>query len=280
MLKGLAVILTVALIVVIVFVAIFSWETFMEYFIQLLSSLTVSLIALWLVAYRKEINTLKTKETENVSTVSVSEQQVVDESVKESKVFCDRENSKNSIKNSIYLPNINSPDKLNIDNSLIDNVYDKALKMAVSIFSDSELSMFSIMVDPYNALCPESGEQPHVLISYYFYSKNAKKTCLIMFDETDGLRHKTPDEDARYIHEISAFSKVPWKGSNWQEFIIKAFEREKPISENSYYNLIVIPFDKKLPWSIVFHDTFNGSRHSYDWNGKGKDLKSIIIETR
>lgn len=100
------------------------------------------------------------------------------------------------------------------------------------------------------------------------------------FSETSGIYLTSPDEDAIHDYERAVFSKVPWKGIHWKQFINKTVDKVKPlsVSKKTYYNLLVSPNLKDLPWSIHFFDGFSGKKYAFGWNGKGADERSIHIE--
>jgi hypothetical protein len=185
------------------------------------------------------------------------------------------------LKNSVYLLNENEPDNLNFDNTLLDEIYEKALKKALSAYSDCRLSSFSLQVYPYDKReTDDSIIKSSIIFNMSFYSANSGKSLRFHFSEEDGIYHTCPDEDAINEFERVVFSKTPWRGIYWKKFLSKALDKVKPlsVSEKTCYTLLVTPRLNYFPWTLHFFDGFNGKKYVFAWNGKGSDERSIQIE--
>jgi hypothetical protein len=277
--KGLAAIFSIALIVTIILLLNGSPS---QYSTDLAVGLTLLLFPLWGWAFKDEIKKLTKMKEEDYSLVRETKQ-VLSYSVPEHDEPVDflGASKDKTIKNSIYLPDERESNELNFDNRLLDDVYEKALKIASSTYSDSRLSFFSIQVYPYWSIeTDDSIIKSNVNIHYSFYSKNSNKVCRIIFNEVDGIHHLSPDEDATNWLERIVLPRVPWKGVNWKLFLNKAFDKVKPLStsEKTYYDLLKCVSDEDFPWSIVFFDGFSGKKQVFNWNGKGNKEKDIDIQ--
>jgi hypothetical protein len=262
------------------------WECKLpSYSTDLAVGLTLLGITIWGWALKPRIKKIEIKEKPTVSTASIPNQQEFNysntEKTKLDNFLSNLLPKDKTLKNSIYLINENEPQKLNFDNSLFDEIYEKARKAASLIFSDIKLSSFHIQVYPYEIQeTHDSIIKSVVNIFFIFYSENAKKVCKMIFNEVGGVCHVDPDEDATINFDRMFFSKVPWRGVNWKGFLSKAYDTVKPlsVSKKTYYDVFAASHDKELPWAITIFDGFNGKRRSYNWNGKGIDERKITLQ--
>jgi hypothetical protein len=178
---------------------------------------------------------------------------------------------KNVIKKSVLLPDNNEIDKLNVTNSFLDNIYEKARIDATKINDDAKLSSFSIGVFPFDL-------SSKVCIYMIFYSKWANRKYEFRYSEnSQKVEHLLPDERSISSFERRVFAKVPWrKNTHWMQFLDRAYAKVKslPVSEDAHYTLEANAHSK-MPWAVIFNDGF-GNPHIYRWNGVGLNEKSII----
>jgi hypothetical protein len=281
----LATICTIALIVIVILLAFFGSVNFPQYSTDLAVGLTLLGVPIWAWALKPRIKKIEIKEKPTVSTVSIPNQQEFNysstEKTKSDNFLSILLPKDKTLKHSIYLINENEPQKLNFDNSLLDEIYEKARKAASLMFYDSKLSSFHIQVYPFESQeTDDSIIKSVVNIHFIFYSENAKKVCRMIFNEVGGVRHMVPDEDVTINFDRMVFSKVPWRGVNWKAFLSKAYDTVKrlSVSKKTYYDVFAASHDKELPWAITFFDGFNGKRRSYNWNGKGIDERRITLQ--
>jgi hypothetical protein len=171
------------------------------------------------------------------------------------------------------LPNEAQITKLNIDNSLLDEIYEQAQRKAIDIFHDARFSYFTIQVHPYEKL-------GHANICLTFYSQWANKLCeFVSYDRNQQAKHVPPDKRAIGILGKQAFITIPWKESpQWLQFIERAYARIEPLTpaRNTRYHLSAYLSSDVLGWSLGFEDGFSGREHRFTWNGKGFDEGSIV----
>lgn len=164
---------------------------------------------------------------------------------------------------------------LNVDNILLDEIYEQARKQAVEIYSDALLSKFTIQVFPY---C-EAGAK--VIIYMDFFSKFADKTSSFRYaDIFPSVEHTPPNRRAKSDYDREVFATLPWKASpHWSEFLKRAYKVKGPFVRctKTMYHLIAYAYDKPN-WSLIFNDEFTGDKHDVNWDGKGLDRDGIKFE--
>lgn len=187
------------------------------------------------------------------------------------------------IKKGILLPDNNEIVKLNVANSFLDELYEKARSKATESNNDAKLSYFSIQVYPFlhedYSLIPFIEIQSTVRIYMYFYSKWGNKIHKFRYIELEQRVEKLPDEPPMSDWSRKIFAKVPWrKNPHWMQFLGKAYAKVKalPVSEGTGYQLMARAYNKEMPWKIMFEDGL-GNRHTYGWNGRGLDENSITV---
>ena len=72
------------------------------------------------------------------------------------------------------LPDVSKITELKLDNKLLDNIYERAEKKAIEVYSDAKFNRFSIQVQPF-------GLQPSVCVYMWFYSKIGNKVCFLQY---------------------------------------------------------------------------------------------------
>lgn len=167
----------------------------------------------------------------------------------------------------VFLPNKNEIWRLNVDNSLLTELYGEAHGLAITKFQDAKLARMSIVVHPY-----WTGSR--VGIIFTFYSQWADRICKYRESEASDMAELKPSKPAEYEYERITFDEQPWlRDPEWPQFVRKAYEKAGPLTpdEQTYYILSAFAaFDPQ--WSIGFYDGFTGNKFEFDWDGKGDPI--------
>jgi len=161
--------------------------------------------------------------------------------------------------------------KLNVDDNLLDQIYEQAHREVINIYHDAQLSWFCIQVFPF-------GERNRVNIYLDFYAKWANKVC--KFASNDCVRqvkHLSPDKRPFLGQGREVFTVLPWKEfPQWMQFIERAYAKIEPLTpaKGTLYQLMAYP-TIDMRWRLSFEDGFSGTEHAFTWNGKGFDESSI-----
>jgi len=170
------------------------------------------------------------------------------------------------------LPDITKITRLNINDRLLDQIYEEAHRRAINVYHDAQLSHFTIQVLPFQL------SRPSVNIYLIFYSKWAGKVCEFAYHDSSGqLDHMPPDKRPIIDSYKRSFTTLPWKESpQWMEFLNRVYAKIGPLSSASQtcYHLSAEP-NQKIRWAAHFEDGFSGNEYSFRWNGKGLDENSI-----
>ncbi len=173
---------------------------------------------------------------------------------------------------SVLLPEGADITKLNIDDSLLDPIYEQDHRKAVDIYHDAQLSGFSIQVYPFLRI------KNRVNIYLKFYSKWADKMYTFVYSETSPqVEHSPPDRRPKFDSYKETFTTLPWKESpRWLQFLKRVYNKIGRFATafGTYYILSADPGLKML-WHIKFNDDFSGNEYSFEWNGMGLDENSI-----
>lgn len=167
----------------------------------------------------------------------------------------------------VFLPNENEIWRLNVDNSLLTELYGKAHGLAINKFQDAKLARMSIVVHPHR-----TGNR--VGIIFTFYSQWADRRCQYRESEASDMAELKPSEPAKDDYDRSTFDELPWlRDPEWPQFLRKTSEKAGPLSPNerTYYVLSAYSaFDQQ--WSIWFYDGVTGNEFRFDWDGKGDPI--------
>lgn len=160
--------------------------------------------------------------------------------------------------------------RVDIDNALVDSLYEVTSQKATEIYNDAQLSGFAIQVFPFRS---------DVYIYLDFYSKWANKKCSFQYScNSKKIRHITPDEPQRFNRDKIVFKTLPWKKNpNWKQIIKKTYVRIGPLhpAEKTDYHLHAYPLEDII-WSISYKDGLTGNVYSFKWDGKGLNEKNIL----
>ena len=167
----------------------------------------------------------------------------------------------------VFLPNENEIWRLNIDNSLLTELYGEAHGLAITKFQDAKLARMGIVVQPYDKFS-------RVGIIFTFYSQWADRICKYLESETSDMAEFKPSKPATSEYDRITFDELPWlRDPEWPQFLRKASEKAGPLSpdERTYYVLAACAaFDPQ--WSISFYDGVTGNEFRFDWDGKGDPI--------
>jgi hypothetical protein len=170
---------------------------------------------------------------------------------------------------SALLPENANITKLNIDDNLLDAIYEQAHRKAIDIYHDAQLSRFTIQVFPFY----EVGTRVNIYLT--FHSKWADKTCRFMYsDAFPQVKHMPPDKRPKFDSGREIFTALPWKKSpQWKQFLERVYAKIGPVTRanGTVYHLTAYP----SYWHLGFDDGFAGNEYSFKWNGRGLDQNSI-----
>lgn len=162
--------------------------------------------------------------------------------------------------------------KLDIDNDLLDQIYEQACSYALRIYYDAQLSSFVILSFPFQ----EVGA--NVTIYFDFYSKWADKICTFRYsDAFPQVEHSMPDRPAKNDYYKKVYANLPWKESpQWIHFLKRAYVKIGPLTPalKTYYHFATYAYSSPR-WSVKFTDGFSGKEYKFEWDGKGLDENSI-----
>jgi hypothetical protein len=174
---------------------------------------------------------------------------------------------------SALLPDNTEITKLNVNEELLDEIYEQAYSQVIETYHDAKLSHLAIQVFPFREFFP------NINIYFTFYSKSANKNAKFRYSEFQSqVEHITPDKRVRIDYDREVFADLPWKESpEWTQFLKRAYVRLNPISpnENSNYNISARAYSQDFPWTVTFEDGYSGEESRVYWNGKGLDENSM-----
>lgn len=175
-------------------------------------------------------------------------------------------------KKNALLPDDVKITELNVDNSLLDEVHEKAHRKAINIYHDAQLSRFCIQVHPFQ----EVGERVNIYLD--FYSKWADRTCDFVYHESSRqVKHLPPNRRPTDDYDRGVFTTLPWKKSpQWLRFLKRVSVRipPLPVTTGTNYHLSALSSPSTY-WSVTFDDQFSGDKYSFEWSGKGLDKNNI-----
>ena len=166
----------------------------------------------------------------------------------------------------VLLPDPNYIGRLNIDNTLLTELYGQAQGRAITKFHDAKLRDVAILVSPY-----QEGED-RVSLHFGFYSQWADRGCTYIVSEMSDIRESHPDKLEKW--ERATFDELPWlKDPNWPQFLKKSCEKVEPLSPAYWTNYQISAMVwRKPPWSVTFEDGLTGKESSFLWDGKGEPI--------
>lgn len=189
-----AIFCSIAIIFIVILLVVFGSVELSAYSTDLAVGLTLLIVSPWVWVIRRKFRKKAIKETGNIPISNVPTGSILtDDAVKRQEPnYSSKEEVKSVsslsflkpkvIKSSIYLPNENEQGNLSFDNTLLDEIYEKTLKRALSAYSDCKLSCFSIQVYPYQTReTDDSIIKSDIIINMSFYSKNADKISSASF---------------------------------------------------------------------------------------------------
>jgi len=250
--RGTSIIVAAMLFLFVAYLAYSGSIIFPDYWTALAVALTVSALGILYWGFKPRIDR------------SLKHKKKIQESKTETTSSLELEKRKSEL-----LPDSRHITKLNIDDNLLDRIYEQAHRTAIDLYHDAQLSHFTIQVYPYT-------KPPSVNIYLDFYSKWANKICKFQYvGLRDELRHTTPDKSARTSSEKNVFDALPWKASpQWMQFLHRAYVKIRPLPsvEGTRYHLLA---DPSISWSLCFDDGLSGKEYRFEWDGKGLGESSI-----
>ena len=173
---------------------------------------------------------------------------------------------------SALLPDNADITKLNVNDSLLDSIYEQAHRKAIDIYHDAQLSGFCIQVYPFF----ETGNKVNIYLD--FYSKWADRLCGFRYsDVSPQVEHLPPDKRPKFDSERETFTTLPWKKSpQWMHFLKRVYAKIGPFARaiGTNYHLRAFP-SRKIHWHVSFDDEFSGNEYAFEWNGRGLDENSV-----
>ncbi len=152
---------------------------------------------------------------------------------------------------------------LNINDALLDKLYEEAYNLAVLEIQDPKLSEFDIDVFPYS---PSS----KVKITYCFYSQLADRELDYVFYDNLRMILERDISGVSIVNRVT-FDTHPWKTADgWELCIKKACKRIGPLTPDSHTGYLVwVVNQPKLTWHININDSVNWHWTLFEWNGQG-----------
>lgn len=173
---------------------------------------------------------------------------------------------------SALLPDTADITKLNIDDSLLDKIYEQAHRKATNRYHDAQFSGFTIQVFPFAEVSAK------VTIYLDFYAKWADKICHFRYsDVSPQVKYAPPDRRPKFDSQRVVFTTLPWKKSpKWMQFLKRTYAKIGPFAPATMtsYHLRAFP-SRKTYWTLSFSDNFSGNEYEFEWNGRGLDENSV-----
>lgn len=165
----------------------------------------------------------------------------------------------------ILLPDPNYIWKLNIDNTLLTELYGQGHGLAITKFHDAKLSGLDIIVYPYR--------EDRVSIMFSFYSQWGNRECTYIISETRDIKESLPSEPAEFK---ATFRELPWlQHPNWPQFLRKSCEKVGPLPQADwtiYHLSIYAQASQEALWDVSFEDGVTGKKFNFSWDGKGEPI--------
>lgn len=179
--------------------------------------------------------------------------------------------SKGKTRKKVLLPDGVNITKLNIDNSLLDSIYEQAHRKAIQIYNDAQLSGFTIQVFPFF----KAGSKVNIHLS--FYSKWADRTCRFTYHESlPQVKHHPPNKRPKHDSDREVFISLPWKVSpQWKQILDRVYAMIGPFAPANMTVYYVRAWFPKPHWLLSFEDEFSGNNYEFLWDGKRLDKNSV-----
>jgi len=160
-----------------------------------------------------------------------------------------------------------------IDDNLLDQIYEKAHQKTVDIYHDAKLSYWGVIIYPFRTTS-------NTTILLDFYSKWADKKSSFHYNVSSReLKHMLPDRVVKMDFNRTIYKDLPWKKSpKWKDIIKKAYPKIGPFpADNRTYAHLWAVQEQELLWYLKFDDHFSGKTHSFHWDGRRLDEKSLKL---
>lgn len=170
----------------------------------------------------------------------------------------------------LSLPTIDKTDiwKTNIDNNLVETLYEKANSLATSTMQDARLSRFDFMVTPYLS-------NSKIRIYFYFYSELLDKELTYVVDDRLALYLKN-DISGSDIEIKTTFTTLPWMITpDWFSLVEKPQEEISTLSDDSNTGYLIVAYTSQEPlWKLRIMEGMTQTFCEYTWDVKGNLLSS------
>jgi hypothetical protein len=153
--------------------------------------------------------------------------------------------------------------KLNINNALLDKLYEEAYNLAILDIQDAKLSEFDIDVFPYSTTSK-------VRITYCFYSNEAERELDYVFNDRLNISLERDISGIAIVNRVT-FESLPWLTTQeWMSTIKKACENVGPLTPDDHTGYLVwVVNSPKLTWHINISDSVNWHWTLFAWDGQG-----------
>ncbi len=156
--------------------------------------------------------------------------------------------------------------KLNINNALLNKLYEEAYNVAILDIPDAKLSEFDIDVFPYS---PAS----KVKITYCFYSNGSDREVDYVFDDKLNISLERDISGIAIVNKVT-FESFPWiTTQEWMSFIKTACEKIGPLAPDYHTGYLVwVVAWPKTTWHININDSINWHWTLFKWDGQGEPV--------
>jgi hypothetical protein len=158
--------------------------------------------------------------------------------------------------------------KLSIDNSVIDELYNKAHDLAVNELHDATLTAFYIIVYPY-------WQNPALVVIFDFYSQWTDRSLSFSSSNMNDVVQNGDQKQNTLNTYTTIFDELPWiQNPEWQLFLRKSYEKVSislQKNENTHYQ-ITASAGLNPHWVSVFVDGSTEQIYRFSWDGQGDPI--------
>jgi hypothetical protein len=153
--------------------------------------------------------------------------------------------------------------KLNINDTLLNKLYEEAYDLVIEDIPDAKLSEFDIDVFPYSTTSK-------VRITYCFYSSEADRELDYVFNDELKISLERDISGITIVNKVT-FESFPWLTNHeWMSTIRKACENVGPLTPDDHTGYLVwVVNSPKLNWHININDSVNWHWTLFSWDGQG-----------
>jgi hypothetical protein len=153
--------------------------------------------------------------------------------------------------------------KLNLNDALLNKLYEEAHNVAILDIPDAKLSEFDIDVFPYSPISK-------VRITYCFYSNSADRERDYVFSDKLKISLERDISGIEIVNRVT-FESFPWiTTQEWMSSIRKACEKIGSLTPDYATGYLVWVVNwPKLTWHININDSVNWHWTLFNWYGQG-----------